>query len=263
MHPRAVSGSMFLTTRLVLVCAMGIALAACGGGSGGGGPAPQAPKTGLVIGAASGPIYDELSTVYQLTTGTGSESPDGYGLLIYDGESLTPEEIETLPSTDAFLNSGKILIVLNPTLDDFRALEGELGAAALVDVPAVAVFKTFYGTQGLQAATVVEFPTTIDETLLPIEDSSGAPAADTAAGAATAAVQPDDATIRAQTEQWRKRYERIRLDTWRSMSALKNVPSAQLAGAATDDGGGASSPDALGSSAGSDLDELADSALEQ
>ena len=181
------------------------------------------------------------------------------------GNRLTPEEIETLPSTDAFLDSGKILIVLNPTLDDFRALEGELGAAALVDVPAVAVFKTFYGTQGLQAATVVESPTL--RLMRPCCRSKTRQArrrADTAAaGAATAAVQPDDATIRAQTEQWRKRYERIRLDTWRSMRALKNVPSAQLAGAATDDGGGASSPDALGSWAGSDLDELADSALEQ
>ncbi len=212
--------------------------AGCGGGGGGGAaPQPEAPKTGLVVGAASGPIYDELVSAYHLSPGSGSESPDAFGLAIYDGNSLTSEEIATLPSTDSFLNAGKILIILNPSLDDLKALEGELGAAALVDTAAVAIFKTFFGKDGLQVATVVEFPDTIDEPIAAVEGSESM-----AAAPVDSSGLPDESGMRARAEQWRKHFEQIYLDTSRSKRAVASVASDKLAAAAADDGANASSP---------------------
>ena len=242
MHYRHYSRSISAIVGLALM----VAAAGCGGGGGGGSTQqPQTPKTGLVVGSASGPIYDELVSAYHLSPGNGSESPEAFGLVIYDGQSLTPEEIASLPSTDSFLNAGKILIVLNPSLDDLKALEGELGAAALVDTPAVAVFKTFLGKDGLQAATVIEFPTTIDE---PIPSGDGSSASLSAVASANAS--NDEETIRAQAGQWRKRYEQIYVDTSRSKDSVKNVASDQLAAAAVDDGSSSSSPAAAASPAG-------------
>lgn len=46
------------------------------------------------MGAASGPIFDELARGYDVSTGAGSEPAVGYDILIYDGHSLTPGDID-------------------------------------------------------------------------------------------------------------------------------------------------------------------------
>jgi len=215
-------------------------LSGCGGGGGEEAQsAPPQPQTALVVGDASGAVYDELATAYHVSLGTGMEPPAGFDVLIY-GQSLTPEQIETLPSTDSFLNAGKILIVLDPSLEDLGALEGTLGAAALVDTPAQAIFKTFYGDRGLQATTVVEFPKIQNEDPAPADDSSGQSDAGNLSQSTGTIVYQDDATKRAQTAEWRKLYERMRAATWRTMRALAHISSARLAAVAIDDGSGRS-----------------------
>ena len=67
----------------------------CGGGSGGGGSAPQAPlMTALVVGSASGPIYDQLAAAYHIVEGNGSEASTGFDLLIYDGNTVSAGDID-------------------------------------------------------------------------------------------------------------------------------------------------------------------------
>ena len=95
--------------------------------------------------------------------GSWNESPNGYDVLIYDGQTLTPDQIDTLPSTDNFLSAGKSLIVLAPTQDDRQALDDHLGATALDDSPAVAAFKAYSSDQLLQTVDMVEFPVTLNE----------------------------------------------------------------------------------------------------
>jgi hypothetical protein len=116
----------------VAIAVYTLSLAGCGGSSGGsgGGGSSQPPSSALVVGTASGPIYDELAASYHVRRGKGTESSAGFDVLIYDAKSVTPEEIEGLPATVNFLLGGKIVIVLNPTQADRAALEDLTGATA-------------------------------------------------------------------------------------------------------------------------------------
>jgi hypothetical protein len=194
---------------------------------------PHAPDSALVVGAASGPIFDELASAYRLSPGDGTEPADGYDVAIYDGRSLTPEQIASLPSTDGFLRAGKILIVLDPDIDDLQALEGELGAAPLVDTPAVAVFKTYSSDRSLQNATVIEFPTVLEAESAP--DDGASPASDAVQTIASRA-PVDDATLREQAAEWRKLYESDHQAAERAMRAQSGSTGERLAAAASADG---------------------------
>jgi hypothetical protein len=187
-------------------------------GAGCGNSSSESSNAALVVGAASGPIFDELASAYRVSFGDGSESPDHYAVAIYDGRSLSPEEIEALPSTDAFLGAGKILIVLEPDVEDLQALQGELGAVPLVETPAAAVFKTYSADHWLQNATLIEFPTTQTENPSPPQTADGAEAVASGPGS-DQRVAVDDATLRSHARQWRELFEREHVDAARAMGS--------------------------------------------
>ena len=238
-------------SRLIILLLAG---AACWSGCGGGGGPPPEP-TALLVGAASGPIYDDLASAYHVSSGTGSESPAGYDLLIYDGESLTPEQIESLPSTNNFLNASKIVVVLSPSILDLRALETELGAAPLTDTAAVAVFKSFSSGGGLQNSTVVEFPATLSENPSPPADSSAATSLSDADQPASAHAYVDDADLTLQADQWRALFEQQHAQTTAALGDLAAVSGAQFAAAEEDDTGG---PSAMAAADPASLEEETD-----
>ena len=193
----------------------------------------QSSNAALVVGSASGPIFDELASAYSVAFGDGSEAPDDYAIAIYDGRSLTPEEIETLPSTDAFLGAGKLLIVLDPSVEDLQALQGELGAVPLVETPAVAVFKTYSADRWLQNATMIEFPTTLTENPSPAS-ATGAAEDEVASGPASGPqVAVDDETMRRDARQWRELFEREHFDAARAMGSDAVSPAPSIATATT------------------------------
>ena len=209
-------------------------LAGCGGGGGSLSPAP-APlkKTALVVGSPSGPIYDELAAAYHIVPGQGSESSIGFDVLIYDGATVTPEQIDRLPTTADFLSAGKILIVLSPTQEDRQALEDHLGAAALVDSPAVAAFNTFSDDHQLLEVDMLDFPETVNE--LDVGPSS-------ASQDASLSSPPDDETIRAQAHQWRSNFENVHDTTKAAVKGLSGISPQQYAAAAADNGTASASP---------------------
>jgi hypothetical protein len=204
--------SSALAIPLVFACALG---SGCGDRTTG----SQAATSALVVGAASGPIFDELASAYRVSFGDGTEPPQDYAVVIYDGNSLTPEEIQSLPSTDGFLRAGKILIVLHPGVDDLQALQGELGAVPLSDTPAAAVFKTYSSEGLLQAANMVEFPTTVTEDPTPPDGAAGGADPGVLAGATATQVAVDDATLRAEAHEWRAIFESEYLAATRGASA--------------------------------------------
>ena len=240
----------------VLTFAIAALVAACGGGGGSNpSPAPQ-KKTALVIGSPSGPIYDELASTYHIVPGQGSESSIGFDVLIYDGATVTPEQIGTLPTTVNFLSTGKILIVLAPTQEDREALEGVTGVTALVDAPALTLFDSF--TNGLlQAVSMVEFPTTVSEDSIQTIPPGSASAEEDRANSGP----PDDATVRSQAAEWIKSYEQKWSDSRQAFRAVAGVSQARLAAAAVDTDGNATSPAAAGSD-GMDLSSWLEPAQE-
>ncbi|MGO9449969.1 MAG: hypothetical protein ACLQDV_02815 [Candidatus Binataceae bacterium] len=152
-----------------------------------------------MVGSASGPIFDELSSTYLIEKGRGTESADGFDVLIYDGESVTAEQIDTLPSTTNFLSAGKILIVLSPTPDDRQALDDHLGATALVDSSALAAFITYSDDGLLQTVDMVEFPATLAEDAAQTVPPGPASAAESDS-TAPVPEPTDDETLRAHTD---------------------------------------------------------------
>lgn len=218
--------------------------AARGGGGGSAEQAAPEPLTALVVGSPRGPIYEELASAYHVTVGDGTESDAGFTVLIYDGASVAPDQIESLPATDSFLFAGKIVIVLAPTQEDRQALESILGATALDDSPTLAVFDAFSRDGLLQTVNMVEFPTTQDED--PIQTDPPGPFSDLESNS----LPTDDATLRAQTDQWRATYEGKQAEAKETVGKLSGVTPAQLAAAAADDGSDPSAPLAADSSTG-------------
>ena len=218
----------------ILLVAIAGLIAACGGGGGGSSPSPSPQiKTALVVGNPGGPIYEGLASTYHIVQGQGSETSIGFDVLIYDGATVTREQIGTLPTTVNFLSTGKILIVLAPSQADREALEAVTGVAALVDSPALALFDSF--SKGLlQAVSMVEFPTAAGEDSMQ-NAPPGSPAS--AEGDQTDAAQPDETTLRTQTDQWRKSHEGKWRESKRTFAALSGVAQAQLARAAADTDG--------------------------
>jgi hypothetical protein len=212
----------------VLICAT--LVIGCGNG-GGSGEQTREPQTALVVGTASGAVYQELASKYVIQTGDGSESSDGYDLLIY-GQSVTADELETFPTTVNFLSSGKVLIVLAPSEDDRQALESLLGATALVDGQAVAVFNAYSPDGNLQTTTMVEFPSTSNED--PIQTDPPGSASTTSPDLAVTNLRaiPDETALRAQTDQWVALYESKHAEATQTMGALTGVSPAQFAAAA-------------------------------
>lgn len=242
-----VSGFRGVALATAAAAVIGGFLSGCGGSSGGGTPpAPQTPSA-LVVGRASGPIYDELSNAYQVDTGTGQEFAAGYDVLIYDGSYTAANQIDALPTTINFLAAGKILIVLNPSQDDRQALDDQLGATDLVtDSSAVAVFNTYSKSGLLEEVDMVEFPATLSEDAM--QTVPPGPSADWSSGSTLAAPdQTDTEALREQTRRWRGTFEALQKSTKEAFAGLDNVSSAQLATAAAGDG--STTPIAIDSSA--------------
>lgn len=220
----------FVLNLVVLMVIAVPLLTGCGGGSGGSNETLPEIKTALVVGNASGPVYQELGSSYVIETGDGTESATGFDVLIY-GQSVTADQIQTLPATGNFLFTGKILIVLAPGEADRRALETRLGATALIEDQAVAVFDAFSSDGSLQTVSMVEFPQTFDENPNPPDTPLTDPDGLTTTNPA---VTPDDATLRAQTEQWRTLYEAKHAEAAQAMARLTGVSPAEFAAAAAD-----------------------------
>ena len=211
------------------------------------------------MGSPSGPIYDELANAYHITPGTGTEASTGFDVLIYDGETVTPEQIESFATTNNFLLTGKILVVLNPTQADRQALEEVTGVAALVDSPALAVFNGYSNDALLQTANMVDFPTSSDEDPIPAPDSEDPAGASESAQASAPGgdVDVDSATLRARTNQWRKLYESKYMETRRTLGTLSGIAPAQFAAAAVDDGSATPAPNSAESTASNmELDDF-------
>jgi hypothetical protein len=218
-----------------LIKALAVALLFSSAVASGCGNSSSQPSTAaaLVVGSASGPIFDELASAYRISYGDGTESPEDYAVAIYDGRSLTPEEIQTLPSTDSFLGAGKILIVLEPDVEDLQALRGELGAVPLVETPAAAVFKTYSEDRLLQNATLIEFPTIQSEDPKPAETDDGTEQVASDA-VADQRVALDETTLREQTRQWRELFEREHVDAARAMGSDVGAARFDVATASAD-----------------------------
>lgn|GEM_PF-2388563 len=223
-----------------------VALSGCGGSSSSN-PPPQPLQEALVVGGASGPIYQELQTAYQITSGNGTESAADYQILIYDGTAVTPKQIEQFATTNNFLSAGKILIVLDPTQADRQVIETLVGATALDDSPALALFNAYSNDGSLQTVNMVEFPVALGEDTI-----QTVPPGPSQSGSTPSIGAADEATLRQQTEQWRALYESKYWLAQTTVHALSGISSEQFAAAAADTGTTAS-PSALASGSNPDL----------
>lgn len=192
------------------IVGLGLVALLAAGGSASGEETYRRPRipTALLVGEASGPIYEELTHSYRIERGSGQESAAGYKVLIYDGNSIPPDQIDDLPATINFLSAGKILILLHPTQDDRQALVHQLGATALVDdSPAVAVFNTFSRSGLLEEVDMVEFPETLNEDGM--QTIPPGPSGDSQSPDLAVPAQPDDETLQEQTRQWRANQQQL------------------------------------------------------
>lgn len=203
-----------------------------------------------MVGGASGPIYQELQTAYQIIPGNGTESAADYQILIYDGTAVTPEQIEQFATTNNFLTAGKILIVLAPTQPDRQVIETLVGATALDDSPALALFNAYSSDGSLQTVNMVEFPVALSE-----DASQTVPPGPSQSGSTPSVGVAAEATLRQQTEQWRALYESKYWLAQKTVHALSGISSAQFAAAAADIGAPAS-PSALASGTNTDLSDF-------
>lgn len=183
------------------------------------------------MGSPSGAIFDELARGYRIASGDGTEPARGYDVVIYDGRSLTSEQIGSLPATDSFLSSGKMLIVLDPTREDREALQDHLGATSLIDdSPALAVFNTYSEDRLLQSTDLVEFPATLAADALQTDPPG--PATGAAIDAAVAAdAQLEERRLGRRAAEWRAQYEGRRAEAAASLGTLSGISSARFASA--------------------------------
>ena len=116
----------------------------------------------------------------------------------------------------------------------------------------MAAFKTYSGDQLLQTVDMVEFPVTLNEDAVQTVPPGPVSRSDSSA---PATAQEYDATLAAQTRQWRTNYEGIHTEAKKVFGALSGVSPAQFAAAAADDGSASSSTAASDSAGDTDITE--------
>jgi len=97
-----------------MVLLMGL-LWCCAGCGGGASSAPPAMPQALVVGSASGVVLQTIRSEYQTVTGTGEEDPTPYAMIIFDGNDITPAQLQGNPGVKNFLAAGKAVVILNNT----------------------------------------------------------------------------------------------------------------------------------------------------
>jgi len=148
---------------LVLLVLGIVGICGCGGSSGSSAPAPgPSEPLALVVGSASGPAYQAIAQKYRTVQGTGSEDPQNYSLILFDGNTTTPQQLNANPGTSNFLNSGKMLVVVNATTAHRElGLKGIVWVRPLGSSPAVTIFKNYDANGVSQGHAAVEFPIVI------------------------------------------------------------------------------------------------------
>jgi len=140
-----------------------VGICGCGGSGGSSAPAPSPSEPlALVVGSASGPAYQAIAQQYRIVQGTGSEDPQNYSLILFDGNTTTPQQLNANPGTSNFINSGKMLVVVNATTAHRElGLQGIVWVRPLGSSLAITIFKNYDATGVSQGHTAVEFPIVI------------------------------------------------------------------------------------------------------
>ena len=186
--------------------------------------AQESSQRALLVGNASGPIFNQLAKSYDVVRGQGDESPSGYTLLIYDGADLSATEIASLPTTESSLDSGRVLVLLNYTPDDGTiGIGAESWAAPEEGTPALAIFKTLTAQGFLEQITAIQFPSQITE----IPASNSAPELATNANAYDLNA--------ASVDGWIKSVQQQSVAAERMAAALADASDSELVSVASGD----------------------------
>lgn len=173
------------------------ALAACGGGSSAtpfASAVPAKTHRALLIGGATGGVYNALATQYNVSAGTGTEDPSGYDMVIFDGKTSTPQTLSTSSALRRFLLAGKAVVLLNATeAHREQGLNGILWAHTKGS-SAGTIYFLAAGANGAPPREVeIEFPVHL------ISKSGGGP---------QVVASPDPAKIPADTQAWLAEFQR-------------------------------------------------------
>lgn len=170
----------------LLLCCAG-----CGGSSNSSQPAP--PQA-LVVGSASGTVFQAIQSQYETVAGTGNEDPASYAMIIFDGNSTTPAQLQANPGVKNFLAAGKAVVILNNT-EQHRStgLQGALWMHAEGSAPATAWLYGFnpsgpnQGEASRKELSQIDFPV-----MMLAAPRDGAPTL----------IAPTSAELRQDSQQW-------------------------------------------------------------
>jgi hypothetical protein len=116
----------------------------------------------LVVGSASGPAYDAIvQESASVTIGTGSEDPANFDLIVFGGNRVTRQQLNSNPGLANFFHAGKIVTIVNPTDSDRTdGLHRVFWFHPRIASPALALFGNYDSNGRLQLITGVEYPLT-------------------------------------------------------------------------------------------------------
>ncbi len=96
-----------------------------------------------------------------MTIGTGSEDPANFDLIVFDGNRVTPQQLNSNPGLANFFHAGKIVTIVNPTDSDRTdGLHRVFWFHPRIASPALALFGNYDSNGRLQLITGVEYPLT-------------------------------------------------------------------------------------------------------
>ncbi|WP_019588102.1 hypothetical protein [Deinococcus apachensis] len=135
----------------------GFMLAGCGQQPTESPPPGNAPHA-LVLGQVSSYVYDELKKSVRMTSYSGSERASDHDLVILDGDTTTPEAVQTHPLVREALQAGKAVLLLDASESHKREGLGRyLGFASKNRSPGYLARLT-QDRNGRAEVRVVEFP---------------------------------------------------------------------------------------------------------